>query len=121
MIIAERRTIRYLEDKGSGTTMTNLNAQIVNNLPLPIIPLQEQHQIVREIESRLSVCEELEKSIAASLEKAQALRQSILKQAFAGALLSAEEVAQCRQAADYEPAEVLLERIKAEKTKKQKK
>ena len=39
-------------------------------------------KIVQEIESRLSVCDKVEKDIANSLEKAQALRQSILKKAF---------------------------------------
>jgi type I restriction enzyme S subunit len=46
------------------------------------------------------------------LEKAEALRQSILKKAFEGKLLSEAEIAKCKQEADYEPASVLLERIK---------
>ncbi|MBI9105224.1 MAG: hypothetical protein JEZ04_00675 [Spirochaetales bacterium] len=41
--------------------------------------LQEQHAIVREIESRLSVCDKVEESIRQGLEKAEALRQSILE------------------------------------------
>ena len=78
---------------------------------------QEQHQIIQEIESRLSVCDKVEQSIAESLEKAKALRQSILKKAFEGTLLLAEEIAKCKAAKDYEPASVLLEKIKAEKKK----
>lgn len=76
---------------------------------------KEQHQIVQEIESRLSVCDAVEQNINDSLEKAQALRQSILKKAFEGKLLSEEEIAACKQHKDYEPASVLLEKIKAEK------
>jgi type I restriction enzyme S subunit len=49
------------------------------------MPIQEQHQIVQEIETRLSVCDKVEQSIKESLEKAEALRQSILKKAFEGA------------------------------------
>jgi len=48
-------------------------------------------------------------SIEAGL--ADALRQSILKRAFAGKLLTAAELAACRQEADWEPAEQLLARI----------
>ena len=77
----------------------------------------EQLQIVQEIESRLSVCDNVGESITESLEKAKALRQSILKKAFEGTLLSVEEIAACKAAPDYEPASVLLEKIKAEKKK----
>jgi len=119
LILAERRVVAYLEEKGSGTTMTNLNSEILNNLPIQIISLPEQHQIVQEIESRLSVCDQLEKDIASNLEKAESLRQSLLKKAFAGELLTAAELATCRAAADWEPAAALLARIKQEKTQKQ--
>lgn len=78
---------------------------------------EEQHQIVQAIENRLSVCDKVEKDIADSLEKAQALRQSILKKAFEGTLLSEEEIAKCKADKEYEPASVLLERIKKEKNK----
>lgn len=77
----------------------------------------DQHQIVQEIESRLSVCDKVEESIKESLIKAEALRQSILKKAFEGKLLSEEEIAKCKEDRDYEPASVLLQRIKAEKNK----
>ena len=73
---------------------------------------EEQHQIVQEIESRLSVCDKVEESITESLEKAEALRQSILKKAFEGNLLSTQEIEKCKTAPDYEPAAVLLEKIK---------
>jgi type I restriction enzyme S subunit len=100
-----------------GTTMMNLNKKIINNLPIPVPSLLEQHQIIQEIESRLSVCDNVEQSISESLEKAKALRQSILKKAFEGTLLSATEIAKCKAAKDYEPASVLLEKIKKEKKK----
>lgn len=79
------------------------------------IDSKEQHAIVHEIESRLSVCDKVEQSISEALEKAEALRQSILKKAFEGKLLSEAEIAKCKQEADYEPASVLLERLRKEK------
>ena len=54
-----------------------------------------------------------------SLLKAKALRQSILKKAFEGKLLTKQEIEQCKQEPDYEPASVLLEKIKAEKLAKE--
>lgn len=104
--------------KNHGTTMDVLNLGIIKELPFPLCSKKEQHQIVQEIESRLSVCDKVEESITESLEKAKALRQSVLKKAFEGTLLSEEEIAACKAAPDYEPASVLLEKIKAEKKKK---
>ena len=115
LILSERRIVDYLEKKSRGTTMANLNSQIINSLPIQLISPQEQSQIVEEIETRLSVCDNIESTIRESLEKAEALRQSILKKAFEGKLLSEEELQITRNAPDWEPAEKLLERIRAEK------
>ena len=79
--------------------------------------IEEQNKIVCEIETRLSVCDKLEATIAESLQKAEALRQSILKNAFEGKLLNEKELEEARNAPDWEPADKLLERIKTEKEK----
>ena len=107
-----------LTGSAAGTTMMNLNKKIISTLPIPIPTLKEQYKIVLEIESRLSVCDKVEESIVQSLEKAQALKQSILKKAFEGKLLSTAEITKCKADAAYEPASVLLEKIKAEKKQK---
>lgn len=49
--------------------------------------IAEQEDIVRKIESRLSVCNNIEQTIDATLEQAKALRHSILKEAFEGSLV----------------------------------
>ena len=67
-------------------------------------PIDLQHNIVQEIESRLSVADKLEETIDQSLKQSEALRQAVLKTAFEGKLVS--------QDPNDEPAEVLLERIK---------
>jgi type I restriction enzyme S subunit len=101
------------------TTQANIGIASIENFVFPLCSTQEQTQIVQEIESRLSVCDKMEQSISDSIEKAEALRQSILKKAFEGKLLSQAEVEQCKQAADYEPASELLKKIKAEKLAKE--
>ena len=109
--------MQYAERNATGSTIKNVPLSAMRNFVFPLCSIQEQHQIVKEIESRLSVCDKVEQSIADSLEKAKALRQSILKKAFEGKLLSAVEIERCKQEEDYEPASVLLEKIKKEKKK----
>ena len=90
-----------------GVNQSNINGTKLKGYPLPLAPLGEQHQIVQEIESRLSVCDKLEETIAESLQQAEALRQSILKKAFEGKLVP--------QDPKDEPASVLLEKIRVER------
>lgn len=66
------------------------------------------------------MCDKIAQDIDEALEKAEALRQSILKKAFEGKLLSERELAEVRMAEDWEPADVLLERIKVKKEGKEK-
>lgn len=100
-------------------TLGKLALSRISTLSVPLPPTTvEQTQIVQEIERRLSVCDKMEQSIKESLEKAEALRQSILKKAFEGKLLTEAEIQQCKQEADYEPASELLKKIQAEKAVK---
>ncbi|SEH05078.1 restriction endonuclease subunit S [Candidatus Venteria ishoeyi] len=101
----------------TGSATPHLFQNDIRKFELSIPPIEEQHQIVREIETRLSVCDKLEQTITESLEKSNSLRQSILKKAFAGKLLNKAELEKCKQDKDYEPASELLKKIKAENTK----
>lgn len=98
-----------------GTTQKFVALGGLRVLPIPLPSKKEQEQIIYEIESRLSVCDNILANIEEGLDKSETLRQSILKQAFEGKLLSEEELESCKQEPDWEPAEKLLERIKNRK------
>jgi len=93
--------------KTDGVNQANINGKKLARYPFPLCSIDEQAAVVVEIESRLSICDKLEQLVDEILSKAQALRQSILKKAFAGELVP--------QDPHDEPAEKLLERIKAMK------
>jgi type I restriction enzyme, S subunit len=106
---------KELRNIDQGAAQPNLNTNLIGAMEIPVGSIEDQLQTVKEIESRLSVCDKVEQSITEALEKAEALRQSILKKAFEGKLLSEAEITKCKQEADYEPASELLKKIKAEK------
>lgn len=65
----------------------NVKVSTCREIMFPKISISDQHRIVQEIESRLSQAEAAEASIAETLKKTEALRQSILKKAFSGELV----------------------------------
>lgn len=71
---------------GSGNNQKALNKERVKALRFPFTSFLEQHQIVEEIESRLSVCDSIDQTVDTALSQAEAMRQSILKKAFEGEL-----------------------------------
>ncbi len=99
----------------TGTAIKRIILDKIRTSYIPLPPLAEQRRIVAEVERRLSVCDKMEATITESLQKAESLRQSILKKAFEGKLLNKKELEKARNASDWEPAEKLLERIQQEK------
>lgn len=81
----------YFEKMATTTTIAYLNKTNCNSMPLPLCSLEEQKAIVDQIESKLTVCDKIEETIESSLQQAETLKQSILKQAFEGRLVAAEE------------------------------
>lgn len=81
----------------------NINLELLQPLVIPLPPLAEVEAIVETAEEQLSVIEHLKADINAKLKAAQALRQSILRHAFAGKLVP--------QDPNDEPASELLKHI----------
>jgi type I restriction enzyme S subunit len=104
--------IEQMKRLSTATTIAYMNKTKCNSILISLPPLAEQHRIVTEVERRISVADEMEKTIEQSLKQAERLRQSILKRAFEGKLVP--------QDPEDEPAGVLLERIKAEKAQREK-
>ena len=101
-----RRFENEIASRGTGTTFKAITGNQLKTFEIPLPPLAEQEQIVSELERCFSIADEVEGTIISELRRAESLQQSILKQAFSGKLVP--------QDLNDEPAEMLLERIKAE-------
>ncbi|MDX4060714.1 restriction endonuclease subunit S [Aliarcobacter skirrowii] len=69
-----------------GTTQANLNAEIVNSLPVKLAPLNEQKRIVSKIEKLFSNLDNSHKYLFHLEKQLKRYRQSVLKSAFDGEL-----------------------------------
>lgn len=98
-----------------GGAQPNISQTIIKNMLCPIPSVEEQDVIIKIIESRFSVCDKMEETIENSLKQAEALRQSILKQAFEGKLTEQWRKEHKDLISGENSAEALLKKIKAEK------
>jgi type I restriction enzyme, S subunit len=93
--------------KTDGVNQSNINGEKLQNYPFPFCSLAEQREVVRLLDGTLSRCDRLISEIEEHLQRANALRQTILARAFCGELVAQDQ--------NDEPASVRLERIRSER------
>ena len=72
----------FLSKYFTGTGIKHLTGQSLAKVPIPICSREQQNKIVSYIENKIKLTANIETTIDQSLQQAEALRQSILKQAF---------------------------------------
>ena len=100
---------RYFRESATGTAgnMPKINGTTLKSLAIPLPPRSEIETILAIVKKMFGRSKPVEDFCAAELARSVSLRQSILKEAFAGRLVP--------QDATDEPASELLSRIKADK------
>ena len=77
----------YIENTAKSTSgVNNINAEEIKKLVVPNCDDEFIAPVISNIESRLSVCAKIERTVDEALQQAEAMRQSILKKAFEGEL-----------------------------------
>ena len=115
--VSPRYALRFLQsplgrdaivkEASSTSGLHTLSISKVGNLKIPVTSTCEQEALLELIEPAFDNIGALESDIDTNLQKAEALRQSILKKAFAGELVP--------QDPNDEPAAALLARLRAER------
>lgn len=77
----------YVASITGGSASPHVNVRDIKNFLIPVPKLDVQKRTVLKIEERISICDDSERSIDTAIQQAEALRQSILKQAFEGRLI----------------------------------
>jgi len=99
-----------LRSINQGAAQPNLNTGIIRAIVVPLPPLAEQTEIIRVVEQRLTAADRLTAKLEQQSRRANDMRQSILREAFAGRLAP--------QDSRDESASLLLERIRANRQAK---
>lgn len=98
----------WMKGETRGVALQGVNVEDFRRMPVPLPPASEQACIAKEVERRISIVDAAERIERDNSARCARLRQSILKWAFEGRLADQDPT--------DEPAAVLLERIRAERS-----
>jgi len=110
-VLSSENSRQYLRDRATGTagSMPKINQPTLISLPIELPPLEEQKEIVRRVEKMFEKIDRMEEEYQQAAKLCDRLEQATLAKAFRGELVP--------QDPDDEPASVLLEQVKRERSK----
>jgi type I restriction enzyme S subunit len=107
----------FFEKETGNVNQGNVGADGIRSAPIELPTLPEQQEIVRRVETLFNLGDAIEKRLEAATKRTDKLTQAILAKAFRGELVPTEAELARKEGRDYEPASVLLKRIKEEREK----
>ena len=107
------RTVR-----SDGVSQSNINSSKLRRMPVPTPPLTEQKEIVRRIESFFRFADAVEARVQAGTAFSERLSHAVLDKALRGELVPTEAELAREEGRAYEPAWVVLGRIRSEPRRK---
>lgn len=106
---------KFIESRATGTTFKEISGRAMAGIPFPLAPIAEQRRIVQRVDEFLSAVEASAASLLRAKANAKRARASVLKAAVEGRLVPTEAELAAAEGSEYEPADVLLERILSER------
>jgi type I restriction enzyme S subunit len=113
LCLLTQRFLEALQGSTTGSDLPHITGTGVAEFTFPFPSPDEQHEIVRRVDALFRLADAIEKRVAAPTARAEKLTQAILANAFRGELVATEAELARREGRDYEPASLLVERIRA--------
>ncbi|MFM6410551.1 MAG: restriction endonuclease subunit S [Planktothrix sp.] len=111
IVINSELVFSQARERVSGIGTPDLHLIEIRDFRIPLPPLEEQKEIVNRVQTLFKLADQIEQRYQKAKNHVDQLTQSILAKAFRGELVP--------QDPNDEPASVLLERIRAEQTKRE--
>jgi type I restriction enzyme S subunit len=102
----------------TGTAQPKLSQSMMNKIPIPVAPPEQQTEIVAEIEKQFSRLDEAVANLQRVKANLKRYKASVLKAAVEGRLVETEASIAQREGRSYETGEQLLQRILEERRAK---
>lgn len=115
IVLNSNNILKIVRSKTMGSTAPRINMSDIKSYPIPLPPLQEQHEIVRRVEQLFAYADTIEKHVNNALTRVNSLTQSILAKAFRGELTAQWRAENPDLISGENSAAALLEKIKAER------
>jgi type I restriction enzyme S subunit len=81
LLIESRYFIEYALQSATGTTIKNLSLKAINEFPIPLPPLAEQHRIVAKVDELMALCDQLEAQLITTQTDSRRLLAAVLRDA----------------------------------------
>lgn len=107
LVLSSPNIVRDLESNAVGSTMVNLNQQIILNLKIPVPSIVKQKLIINHVRVLFLLADRIEEYHQNAIKQVEQLTPTLLSKAFCGELVP--------QDPNDEPAAILLDRIHAER------
>ena len=104
--------LKAINDATSSVTVKHLSSRTIQEIPLPLPPMDEQREIVAELEKQFSRLDEAVASLQRVKANLKRYKAAVLKAAVEGRLVETEASIARREGRDYETGEQLLQRVR---------
>lgn len=81
----------YFISKSSGSTVLGIKIKVLQDSPLPLPPLSEQHRLVARIESLFAKLDAAREKVQSVLDSHETRKAALLHEAFTGKLIGTDE------------------------------
>jgi type I restriction enzyme S subunit len=105
----------HIAQNKADVARANFNLDDIKVMPIPLPPYPEQQEITQQVNVLRAWADAVQRRVEAGLARVEKLTQAVLEKAFRGELVTTEAELARQEGRDYEPASVLLDRIRAER------